>query len=361
MSCLTHVSSCTVAIFKRTSHLIARTTLYQRCAPSWKTNFVGVKRINLEFHARFYSSRRSVGGKKSRSLTLDPELVMEQEKNAFYVVRKGDIVGIYKSLSDCQAQVGSSICDPPVSVYKGYSLPKDAEEYLASRGLRNALYTIRAADLTEDIFGRLAPCPFQDVASFNDETSVKDASKKRSQDLLKSNTVAEIGSMSVPTDPLRKHVKLNHHAEAQQPSSDSSCCTIEFDGASKGNPGQAGAAAVLRADDGSLICRVREGLGIATSNVAEYRAMILGLKYALSRGYTKIVVRGDSKLVCMQMQGLWKVKNQKMSDLFEEAKKLKDKFLSFQITHVLRDLNSEADAQANLAVSLADGQVLEEP
>lgn len=53
------------------------------------------------------------------------------------------------------------ICDPPVSVYKGYAMPKDTEEYLLSCGLKNALYSVRAADLTEDLFGTLVPCPFQ--------------------------------------------------------------------------------------------------------------------------------------------------------------------------------------------------------
>ena len=102
-------------------------------------------------------------------------------------------------------------------------------------------------------------------------------------------------------------------------------CIIEFDGASKGNPGPAGAAAVLRTDAGNVvcnlpsgncifitptslhnmlfkqICKLREGLGIATNNAAEYRAVILGLKHALKKGYTSISVRGDSKLVCMQV------------------------------------------------------------
>ncbi|KAF3442812.1 hypothetical protein FNV43_RR16730 [Rhamnella rubrinervis] len=274
------------------------------------------------------ASTRQEGAAKSGSRNssrlrqkLEPEPVMELEKNAFYVVRKGDVVGVYTSLSDCHAQV-SSICDPPVSVYKGYHLPKDAEDYLTACGLKNAIYTIRATDLKEDLFGTLVHCPFQDPASIC-ETAVKDKSKERSHEMLGSEYMGS--------------------------------CILEFDGASKGNPGLAGAGAVLRADDGSLICKLREGLGIATNNAAEYRAMILGLKYALKKGFNRIRVQGDSKLVCMQVQGLWKVKNENMSYLFEEVKKLKDEFVSFQINHVLRDLNSEADAQANLAVRLLGG------
>ncbi|EEF27855.1 nuclease, putative [Ricinus communis] len=257
---------------------------------------------------------------------------MEQEKDAFFVVRKGDVVGVYKSFTDCQAQVGSSVCDPPVSVYKGYSLSKDTEEYLVSRGLQNALYAIRAQDLKEDLFGTLVPCPFQETD----------------------------GSASGLTDPLRKHAKLDNQTEAQALYYDDDSCILEFDGASKGNPGPAGAGALLRTTDGRIICRLREGLGQVTNNVAEYRAMILGMKYALKKGYTKIRVQGDSKLVCSQVQGLWKVKHKDMTNLYEQAKQLKDKFASFQISHVLRALNSEADAQANLAIQLADGQVQEE-
>ncbi|KAH7834813.1 hypothetical protein Vadar_019961 [Vaccinium darrowii] len=133
----------------------------------------------------------------------------------------------------------------------------------------------------------------------------------------------------------RKHIKLETGVMTQVQSSSRSC-TIAFDGASKGNPGQAGAGVVLRADDGRMICKLREGLGIATCNAAEYRALILGMKYALMKGFTNIRVLGDSKLVCMQIQGLWKVRHLNMSDLYEEAKKLKDRFLSFEISHVLR-------------------------
>ncbi|GMY26160.1 Ribonuclease HI [Fagus crenata] len=364
MNGLLQVSSYTAAIFRRTSHFVPKSCLYGCATISWKTKsfeHIGLELVLTRFRVHCYSSRRgTTKSASSRTRKLDSEPVMEQEKDAFFVVRKGDIVGVYKNFTDCQAQVGSSICDPPVSVYKGYSLPKDTEEYLVSRGLKNAVYTIRAADLKEDLFGTLMHCPFQEPASFRGETSSKDASKKRSQEVLGSEIVDLTGSASISTDPSGKHVKLDHSALAEALPTACRSCTVAFDGASKGNPGQAGAGAVLRADDGSLICRLREGLGTATNNVAEYRAMILGLRYAIKRGFTSIRLQGDSKLVCMQVQGLWKVKNQNMSDLYEVAKNLKNKFVSFEINHVLRELNSEADAQANLAISLADGQVQEE-
>ncbi|XP_042941547.1 uncharacterized protein LOC122276123 isoform X2 [Carya illinoinensis] len=365
MNCLSQVSSYAAAIVRRTGHLVAGSALYGCVTVSWKRDFKysGIKAINLELvltkiRVRCYSSPRS-GKSASRSRKLDSEPVMEQEKDAFFVVRKGDIVGVYKSLTDCQAQVGSSICNPPASVYKGYSLPKDSEEYLIAHGLKNAVYTIKAADLKEDLFGTLMPCPFQDPASSRGETSSKDSSKKRSRGVLGAEIVEAIDSAFIPTDPMTKVAKLYPSAVIEASSPACRSCILEFDGASKGNPGLAGAGAVLRADDGSLVCRLQEGLGIATNNVAEYRALILGLRYALKRGFTSIRVKGDSKLICMQVQGLWKVKNQNMSDLYEEAKILMSKFLSFEINHVLRDLNTDADAQANLAVGLADGQVQE--
>ncbi|KAG8366196.1 hypothetical protein BUALT_Bualt17G0051400 [Buddleja alternifolia] len=282
---------------------------------------------------------------------------MKDDKEAFFVVRKGDVIGVYKSLSDCQAQVGTSICDPPVSVYKGYSIPKDTDEYLQSYGLKNALYSIKDSDFNEALFGPLEPW---DPSSCRGETSSEPVTKRRAQGAVWSDYGEAVGSMLAPSDALPKHFKLDPHRVVDQSQSVCRSCTLEFDGASKGNPGQAGAGVVLRSDDGSMICRLREGLGIATNNFAEYRGFILGLKYALSKGFTSVRVRGDSKLVCMQIQGLWKVKNQNITGLYDEAKKLKDRFHSFQIIHILRDLNSEADAQANLGVDLAEGQVQEE-
>ncbi|XP_019088567.1 PREDICTED: uncharacterized protein LOC109127705 isoform X2 [Camelina sativa] len=249
---------------------------------------------------------------------------MYKEKDAFFVVRKGDIVGIYKDLTDCQAQVGSSVHDLPVSVYKGYSLLKDTDEYLSSVGMKKPLYCFRASDLKEDMFGALAPCLFQD----------------------------QLPSASMSLDPLEKLAKL----KSSRDTSDETCI-IEFDGASKGNPGLSGAAAVLKTEDGSLVCKIRQGLGIATNNAAEYHGLILGLKHAIEKGYTKVKVNTDSKLVCMQMKGHWNVNHEVLSKLYKEAKQLRSQCVSFEISHVLRKLNSDADEQANIAARLSEGEV----
>ncbi|ESQ55854.1 hypothetical protein EUTSA_v10027437mg, partial [Eutrema salsugineum] len=112
--------------------------------------------------------------------------------------------------------------------------------------------------------------------------------------------------------------------------------TIEFDGASKGNPGKAGAGAVLRAPDKSVLCYLREGVGTASNNVAEYRALNLGLKCALEKGFTNVRVQGDSMLVCKQVQDAWETKHPKMAELCNQAKELKSQFKSFDIQHVDR-------------------------
>lgn len=264
----------------------------------------------------FATARRARASKAPKN-----KIMVEEDSDAFYIVRKGDLVGVYKSLSDCQVQVSSSISDPSLSVYKGYSLQKDTEIYFASHGLKDALYCINAADLRDDLFGTLVPCPFQ--------------------------------------QPLPRAADTIQKKDTAQTMSNEMMACIEFDGASKGNPGQAGAGVIVRSPDGTILARVREGLGSVTNNVAEYRALILGLKYALKKGYTQIQVQGDSKLICMQVQELWQTKNQNLAELCKEVKNLKQMFVEFKIKHVLRGRNSDADAEANLAISLKDGEVHE--
>ncbi|KAK1290644.1 hypothetical protein QJS10_CPB18g01818 [Acorus calamus] len=189
---------------------------------------------------------------------------MEEEKNAFYVVRKGNMIGVYKSLSDCQDQVSSSICDHSVGVYKGYSLSKEAQEYLSSRGLRNPMYTIDAADVKEDLFGNIVPCPFQQPDSSDGNKLKKISPQKRSSESVELfHNSEEAGSTTLMSDFPQKNVraeydfpqknlKVEYGVDACRATSNKSCI-IEFDGASKGNPGLAGAGAVVRTTDRKVI------------------------------------------------------------------------------------------------------------
>lgn len=272
------------------------------------------------------------------------------EKDAFYVVRKGNVIGVYKSLSDLQALIRSSAGEPALSVFKGYFLRKESEEYIASRGLKTAMYSVDVKAVRNDLFGLLVPCPFRQPGSSKEKPLIKELPEKRTLEMTGS---ALYSAASAPP----RQGKLDNFLEVPPISSYCSSCILEFDGASKGNPGLAGAGAVLRAADGSVVFRLREGLGIATNNVAEYRSLILGLKYALEKGFKHIRAQGDSKLVCMQTQGLWRTKNQNMAELSKVVKELKEQFTSFHISHVDREYNTEADAQANLAVYLEHGRV----
>lgn len=135
---------------------------------------------------------------------------------------------------------------------------------------------------------------------------------------------------------------------------------LKFDGASKGNPGKAGAGAVLMDQDGRVVSRISEGLGFATNNEAEYRALILGLKRADELGFKSIEVHGDSQLVCKQVNGEWQTRNQNMRELCNEVQQLKQNFDSFEMKHVPRGSNAEADRQANIGATLPRGAVSEE-
>ncbi|PHT49921.1 hypothetical protein CQW23_09668 [Capsicum baccatum] len=78
---------------------------------------------------------------------------MGDEKDTFYVVRKGNIIAVYKNLSDLQALLRSFVSEPAINVYKGYHLAKQSEEYLASHRLKNAMYFMDFSDVRDDLLG----------------------------------------------------------------------------------------------------------------------------------------------------------------------------------------------------------------
>ncbi|XP_020573527.1 uncharacterized protein LOC110019957 isoform X2 [Phalaenopsis equestris] len=129
-------------------------------------------------------------------------------------------------------------------------------------------------------------------------------------------------------------------------------CIVEFDGACKGNPGQGGAGAVIRDSTGVVVSRVREPLGFTTNNVAEYEGLIIGLKEALEMGYRDVHARADSQLVCKQVNGSWRVRSRNLYEYYERAFVLIEMLDRFEIQHVPRNCNTEADAEANQAANM---------
>ncbi len=122
------------------------------------------------------------------------------------------------------------------------------------------------------------------------------------------------------------------------------------DGASKGNPGPAGAGWVLINDQETTSVKECKFLGQATNNEAEYQALILGLQKALSCGVQEIRIMMDSELLVRQLNGLYRVKNPRLAVFFHQVQDLLPKFSKYAIIHIPREQNREADRMANEAI-----------
>jgi ribonuclease HI len=126
-----------------------------------------------------------------------------------------------------------------------------------------------------------------------------------------------------------------------------------IDGASRGNPGPASYAVVMRDPDGKIILELAKNIGRETNNVAEYFALLAALDYATSHNISALRIRSDSELLVRQMQGRYKVKSPDLKPLFERASKLARQITYFTIEHVRREQNTDADALANVALDSA--------
>ncbi|OGP13363.1 MAG: hypothetical protein A2054_06855 [Deltaproteobacteria bacterium GWA2_55_10] len=125
---------------------------------------------------------------------------------------------------------------------------------------------------------------------------------------------------------------------------------IRVDGASRGNPGEAGAGAVIRDAQGKIVRELRKYLGVVTNNVAEYQALVMALSEARSMGIRDVEVFADSELMVKQLNRVYKVKSEDLRPLFEKAAALLKGFRSSKIVHVYREENAAADKLANEAI-----------
>ena len=122
------------------------------------------------------------------------------------------------------------------------------------------------------------------------------------------------------------------------------------DGGSRGNPGPAAYGYVLEAEDGNVLAAHGEAIGRATNNVAEYSGLVAGLEKAAELGVRELEVVSDSELLVKQMQGEYRVKNQALKALWEEANDLERRFGRVRYTAVRRDHNELADSLVNAAL-----------
>ena len=122
------------------------------------------------------------------------------------------------------------------------------------------------------------------------------------------------------------------------------------DGAARGNPGPAGAGAVIVSPDGHIVAKVGKFLGESTNNVAEYMGLILGLKRARAMGIKQLEVLSDSELLVRQLKGEYRVKAEHLKPLHLEAEALLRAFPDVEIRHVPREENAQADAMSNRAI-----------
>ncbi|MBI4529028.1 MAG: ribonuclease HI family protein [Deltaproteobacteria bacterium] len=125
------------------------------------------------------------------------------------------------------------------------------------------------------------------------------------------------------------------------------------DGAARGNPGEAGCGAVIFDEAGEVRKELCRYLGRATNNVAEYEALIMGLEAVLRLGGTRILIQSDSELMVRQLNGLYRVKDEKLVRLYRKAVALLKRFESSRILHVVREHNRIADRLANQAIDAA--------
>jgi probable phosphoglycerate mutase len=132
-----------------------------------------------------------------------------------------------------------------------------------------------------------------------------------------------------------------------------------IDGGARGNPGPAGYGVRIEAPDGTLIEEFGDSIGVATNNVAEYRALIAALEWGRARGHKAIHVRSDSLLIVQQMRGQFKVKHPGLQTLYAKARLLAHEIGRVTFEHVGRALNTHADRLANKAMDDTERQKAE--
>ena len=141
-----------------------------------------------------------------------------------------------------------------------------------------------------------------------------------------------------------------------EPPPSSGWITAFCDGGSRGNPGPAGYGVFIQDENGQKVAELSDFLGKKTNNFAEYSGLLAALDFALAHGHTRLKVVADSELMVKQMKGQYRVNSPELRPLYDEAKRRASRLEAFQIQHVLRGKNQNADRLANQAMDKGMGK-----
>lgn len=125
------------------------------------------------------------------------------------------------------------------------------------------------------------------------------------------------------------------------------------DGGARGNPGPAGIGVIILDGKKKKLKELYKYIGETTNNMAEYNALVIGLEEAVNLKASEVVIHIDSELIARQLSGEYKVKDEKIKHFFEKALDVLKRFDSFEIKHIDRSKNKEADKLANKAINLS--------
>lgn len=131
---------------------------------------------------------------------------------------------------------------------------------------------------------------------------------------------------------------------------------LMVDGAARGNPGDAGCGAAICDETGAVVKELSRYLGRTTNNVAEYEGLIMGLEELVRLRRKKILVQSDSQLLVRQLNGEYRVKDEKLKTLYQRVMNLLRQFDRYRIVHVYREMNKLADRLANRGIDEAGRQ-----
>jgi ribonuclease HI len=293
--------------------------------------------------------------------SLDKLSLKPMGKKSHYAVVRGRAPGIYRSWDDCAAQV-QGFRD---NLYKGFGSELEATRFLEQHGIevssnpnvpplgRSSLPTTTA----DDVRRQQATQKNNTLPSINYSNSLEEEeqyeeeereAEEEAEKLLLSEKVTRIplpdttATTKTATAPTALKTLVPPGSTAR----------MQFDGASKRNPGPAALGAVLYdAETGFEVGTVKAYMGdYFTNNQAEYAGLIAGLQAAHEMGYDSIEVQGDSTLIVNQVLGTWRVKNEGLMPYHQVAVAMKKKFKLFRAKQVPRAENAVADALGNEAI-----------